>query len=441
MLRLRSFLLTCSTLAPCIAFSLAASPGCAADAAPNTATRSVATLDWSSFRGPTGMGVTASKQLPTEWSESQNILWKAPLAGAGASSPIVWRDRIYLTSYTGYFVPGEEDGQLDNLKRHLLAFDRQTGKPIWDQAVPAVLPEEEKIRDHGFAANTPAADDDRIYVFFGKSGVFAFDHDGKQQWHANVGSNTSGWGTSGSPVLYNDLVFINASVESESLVALDRATGKEKWRAEGIREAWNTPVVVKAPDGREELIIASQGNLLSFNPNTGEPYWSCKTDITWYMVPSVVAKDGIIYCLGGRSGTAALAVRAGGQGDVTDSHRLWTSVKGSNVTSPVVFGDHLYWMNDSRGVAYCAQLTDGKVLYEQRLDRADQIYASPVLANGRIYYLARDGRTFVVAATPEFKQLAINDLRDGSIFNGSPAVDGNRLLIRSDKFLYCIGEK
>jgi len=396
--------------------------------------------DWPFFRGPTGMGTSSSTGLPLTWSLDENIAWKAELPGAGASSPVTFRDRIYLTCYTGYFVPGDDSGSLEDLKRHLLALNRADGKLVWDTPVKAKLPEESRIRDHGFAANTPAVDEDRVYAFFGKSGVFAFDHEGKQLWEADVGDKTNGWGTSASPVLYKDLVFINASVESDSLIALDRKTGKEKWRAGGIKEAWNTPLVVTAKSGRQELIVATQGKILAFDPDTGKDLWSCKTDITWYMVPSVIAHDGVIYALGGRSGVAALAVRAGGDGDVTESHRLWKGDKGSNVSSPVYLDGHLYFMSDSRGTAYCMKAETGEVVYEQRLERAGQVYSSALLADGRLYYLTRDGKTYVLAAKPEFEQLAANELRDRSIFNGSPSVDGSRLLIRSDKFLYCIGK-
>mgnify|MGYP003390044717 CR=1 FL=1 len=399
-----------------------------------------ASHDWIRFRGPSGMGTTAAKGLPLNWSTSENIVWKAELPGPGASSPIVFQDRIYLTCYTGFFIPGQSGGSQEDLKRHLIAMRRSDGGIIWNQAIAAKLPEENRIRDHGFAANTAAADDERVYAFFGKTGVFAFDHTGKQIWQADVGSKTNGWGTSASPVLYKDLVFINASVESSSLIALDCRTGEEKWRAKGIRESWNTPLVITASSGRQELIVAVQGNVLALNPDTGEQLWSCKTDIGWYMVPSVVADDGIVYCLGGRSGVAGLAVRAGGSGDVTATHRLWTSQKGSNVTSPIYSDGHLYWMNDNRGIAYCAKADTGEVLYEQRLEQAGEVYASPLLADGKLYYLTREGRTFVLAAKPKFEQLAVNELRDRSIFNGSPAVDGSRLLIRSDKYLYCVGK-
>ncbi len=395
--------------------------------------------DWPNFRGPSGMGTSDAAGLPVTWSERENIVWKTPLPGAGASSPVVFGDRIYLTCYTGYFVPGEESGRQEDLKRHLLAIERGDGRIAWNKPISARMPEEDRIRDHGFAASTPAADAYHVYVFYGKTGVFAFDHDGKQVWQADVGSKTSGWGSASSPTLHQDLVFINASVESDSIVALDRRTGEEKWRAKGIRESWNTPVIVTAKSGRQELIVAAQGKVLAFDPIGGKPLWSCDTDIQWYMVPSIVASDGVVYCIGGRSGIASLAVRAGGSGDVTATHRLWTSTKGSNVSSPVFLDGHLYWMNDQRGTAHCVKANSGESVYEQRLERAGQVYSSALLAGGRLYYVTRDGRTFVLAAKPGFDQLAANDLRDGGVFNGTPAVDGQRLLLRSDKFLYCIG--
>lgn len=396
---------------------------------------------WPSFRGPTGMGVSAERGLPLNWGAEDNIAWKTPLPGPGASTPVVYGDRIYLTCYSGYFVPDQPGGSLDQLKRHLLALRRDTGEILWNRPVPAVLPEEERIRDHGYAASSPAVDEDGVVVFFGKSGVLAFDHEGQQKWSTLVGSKTNGWGSAASPVFHRQLVFINASVESSSLVALDRATGKKVWQAAEVSESWNTPVLVEAAKGKSELVVARHGQVLGFEPSTGKPLWSCRTDIGWYMVPSAVAADGVVYCLGGRSGVAALAVRAGGTGDVTDSRRLWTSMKGSNVSSPVYHNGHLYWMQDSRETAYCAKADTGEIVYEQRLERAGQVYASALLADGRLYYLTRTGRTFVLAAKPEFEQLAVNDLRDRSVFNGSPAVSGRQLLIRSDKFLYCIGAR
>jgi len=413
---------------------------CAAAQPPVAKSPPTAAADWSRFRGPGGMGASDATGLPVSWGTSENVAWKTAMPGPGASSPIVFGDHIYLTCYSGHFVPGESAGSLEQLKRHLIAVRRTDGEILWNQAVAAKLPEESQIREHGYAASTPAADAEGVCVFFGKSGVLAFDHAGKQLWQADVGSKASGWGSAASPVLHKDLVIVNASVESESLVALDRRTGKEKWRAGGIKEAWNTPLVVTAASGRQELIVATAGKVLAFDPDSGKPLWSCKTDIGWYMVPSVVAAQGVVYCLGGRSGVAALAVRAGGSGDVTDSHRLWTSQKGSNVSSPVYHDGHLYWMHEQRGIACCAKAASGEIVYEERLAGAGQVYASPLLAEGRLYYLTRNGKTFVLAAKPKFEQIGTNQLGDRSVFNGSPAVAGNRLLLRSDKYLYCLGK-
>jgi hypothetical protein len=390
------------------------------------------------FRGPNGQGINSESKPPTQWSQTENLAWKIPLPGPGASSPIVWKDRIYLTYHTGFFIPGQPGGSQEDLRRHLIAIQTKDGSILWKKELVAKLPEQDKIRDHGFAASTPAADNDAVYTFFGKSGVYAFDHSGKELWQADVGSRTNGWGSAASPILYKDLLIINASVESESIIALDRKTGKQKWAAKGIKESWNTPIILQLPGGRTELVLAIQGKILAFDPSTGKELWFCKTDITWYMVPSLVHEDGIVYCLGGRSGIAGLAVKAGGSGDVTATHRLWTSNKGSNVSSPVVFKGHLYWTHEQQGIAYCAKADTGKIVYEERLPRAGQFYSSALLANGNLYYLSRDGKTFLLPAQPKFQNPTINDLSDRSIFNGTPVPLENKLLIRSDKFLYCI---
>lgn len=396
--------------------------------------------DWRQFRGPAGSGVAANTGVVLQWSQTQNVLWRTALPGPGASSPIVQGDRVYLTCYSGYLPSGQPRGSLKQLRRHLLAVRLSDGQVLWEKAIPAALPEEETVREHGYAASTPAADEQRVYAFFGKSGVFALDHQGKLLWQTSVGSRSHGWGSAASPLLYGDLLIVNASVESGTLVALDRRSGAVRWQAGDIQEAWNTPLVVRAPSGRMELIVARPNRILAFAPDSGTPLWSCQTEISWYMVPSVVAAEGVVYCVGGRGGrVGALAVRTGGNGDVTATHRLWTSPKGTNVPSPVYHDGHLYWAHDNLGIVYCAQAASGQIVYERRLERAGQIYASPVLADGRLYYLTRSGKTFVLAAKPQFELLAVNDLDDGSQFNGSPAAAGNRLLVRSDRFLYCLG--
>jgi hypothetical protein len=398
--------------------------------------------DWPGFRGPTGQGGSADRNLPVTWSDKENVAWKVELPAPGTSSPVVVGKRLYLTGYTGYSVPGRPKGRIEDLKLHVFALDRDSGKVLWNKEVTPEDGEPPTIRDdHGYASSTPACDGERLCVHFGKTGVFAFDLDGNQLWRTPVGSKVHGWGSAASPVLHENLVIVNAAVESESLYGLDRKTGKEVWRATGIKESWNTPILVPVKGGKPELVVAVLGRVLGFDPDTGKQLWSCKTDIGWYMVPSLVAHDGVVYCIGGRGTGGALAVRAGGRGEVTATHRLWTGRKGSNVTSPLYHDGHLYWMHENNGVAYCAEAKTGDLVYEQRVERLGQVYASPVLADGKIYYLSRDGRVAVVAASPKFERLAMNHFSDRCAFNASPAVAGSRLYVRSDRFLYCLGAK
>ncbi len=398
--------------------------------------------DWPRFRGPDGSGRSPEKGLPMTWSLKENVAWKTDLPGPGASSPSVFGDRIFLTCWTGFAVPGRPVGSDADLRMHLLCLDRKTGKLLWDTDVPGRTPAKKPSRDgEGHASSTPAVDAERVYCFFGTTGLFAFDHSGKKLWQAEVGSRDGNWISAASPVLHEDLVIINGSIESEAVVAFDRKTGTEKWRVKGIKQAWNTPILVTSKTGRKELVVVTQPKVIGLDPASGEQLWTCDTDITWYIVPSAVAHDGVVYCLGGRSGTLGLAVRTGGSGDVTKTHRLWTSKKGSNVSSPVYHDGHVYWMNDASGTAYCAKAETGEVVYEERVPRAGGVYASALLAEGRIYYVGREGRTYVVAAKPTFELLATNDLSDRSNFDSTPVAIDGRLLIRSDKALYCLEKK
>jgi hypothetical protein len=397
------------------------------------------TADWPQFRGPGGLGVSPAKGLPHTWSQKENVLWKTELPGPGASSPIILGERVFITCYSGYAIPDQPRGQPEQLKRHLLCLNRQDGKILWSKEIAARLPEAAPTREDHFASSTPVADQERVYAFFGKSGVFAFDHEGRQLWHAEVGSNATGWGSAASPILHEDLVIVNASVESQKLYALNAKTGKEVWSVGGIREAWNTPLLARNGE-RTELVVAIGGKLLGIDPGTGKQLWSCATDIPWYMVPSLVAHDGVVYAIGGRPG-GGLAVRLGGKGDVTRTHRLWTSNKGGNVSSPVYHDGHLYWMHDSLGIAYCADARTGTIVYEQRIARAGQVYGSAALADGRIYYPARNGTMYVVAARPKFALLATNTWGGRGTYNASPAVAGGQLFLRTDRFVCCVGKK
>jgi len=400
-----------------------------------------AAQDWPAFRGADGSG-TSPAAAPLTWNATKNVVWKTDLPGAGTSTPVVVGSRVFLTCYSGY-APGQPRANQAALKFHVVSLDRATGKVQWTRDLAPKLPESDNTRDgHGYASATPAADATRLYTFFGKTGVIAFDHDGKELWRADVGSriNEGGWGSGASVVLAAGKVVVNASVESESLVALDPATGKEAWRLRGVKEAWNTPVVA-THGGRTELVMASFGKLFAVDPATGEQLWHSATDIPWYMVPSVVVNDGVAYAVGGRNPGGALAVKLGGSGDVTRTHRLWTGKKGTNVPSPVLHEGHLYWMHDNQGMALCAEAKTGRVVYEERVGRGDGIYGSPVLAGGRIYYPGRSGTTYVVAAKPAFELLASNTFGERGDFLSSPAVAGGRLYLRTNRYVCCVGER
>lgn len=399
--------------------------------------------DWTQFRGPKGIGISDETGLPQEWSDKKNIAWKAELPGHGSSSPIVLGDRVFVTCYSGYGLSEDQPGDIQQLTRSLLCLSRQDGKLMWQMDVAAELPEEsfDSFQTlHGYASSTPATDGEQVFVFFGRSGVVAHDLQGKQAWRVSVGTNVHDWGSGTSPVLFKNLVIVNASVESDALVALDKKDGHEVWRAEGIQSAWNTPLLVDVAGGDPELVISSQGQVRAYNPASGEPLWTCD-GIQDYVCPSVTAHEGVVFVIGGR-GTPGLAVRAGGRGDVTSSHILWSMPKGSNVSSPVYHDGYFYWAQESDGIIFCADAKSGELVYQQRLKpRPGMIYASAVAADGKLYFVSREAGTFVVAAGRKFKLLAHNRIAsDKSIFNGSPAVSQGQLFLRSDRFLYCIGK-
>jgi outer membrane protein assembly factor BamB len=227
-------------------------------------------------------------------------------------------------------------------------------------------------------------------------------------------------------------------VESRSLVALDKMTGEEVWRAKGIGSSWNTPVLVPGTD-KTELVVSISNHVVSLNPDTGEELWRAE-GVHRYVCPSVVFHDDVVYVIGG--GHTSLAVRTGGSGDVTKTHGLWRLNKGANVSSPIYYKGHLYWTRDGN-IVCCQNPATGEMVYEDRLKPSSgTIWSSPVLADGKLYYVSQRNGTFVVAAQPKFELLAHNKFEDDdSRTNASPAVGNGQLLLRTDKNLYCIGSK
>ena len=405
----------------------------------------VAAKDWPGFRGgPSGTAASDDTGLPTTWSDTENIAWKVPLPGNGSSSPIVSGDRIFLTCYTGYGQERGNPGDQQKLARSLVCLNRADGKILWEKSVPAVLPEDAyggRMTDHGYASHTPATDGKKVFVFFGKSGVLAFDFDGKQLWQTSVGTGSGrmGWGSGTSVLLHKNLVIVNANAESQAIVALDQETGNQVWKAasSGYGGSWSTPVLLDV-GGKQELIVNMPDEVWSLDPNDGGLWWYC-SGLKSSPNTSVAARDGVVYTLGGGpGGSGAGAIRAGGRNDVTSSHVVWKKNVGSYVPSPVMSGEYLCWIDD-KGVACCLKAETGEQKYRERLGGAGSTYASMIAADGKLYAVSRRNGTFVLAAGPEFKQLAHNKLAsDTSDFNASPAVSNGCLLLRSDKFLYCI---
>jgi alpha-L-fucosidase len=397
------------------------------------------TEEWTQFRGRDFMR-TSVENIAPQW-DSEGIAWKTPLPGRGASSPVVFKDRIYLTAFTGYAIDGREPGDPSKLVRHLLCFDVNTGEQLWQKSAPDSSAKDPfstwGTAKAGYASSTAAVDESGVYVLFGATGVLAFSHDGEERWRTFCGDEIHEYPAGTSPILYDDLVIVNASYECGDLIALKKHDGTEAWRQKGVTQSWNTPVVYRSLSGEDELAVSALGEIRALDPKSGTQRWSC-AGIDEYVCPSLTVEDGILYAIGGRKGTA-IAVRSGGRGDVTESHRLWTIGKGSNVSSPVYHDGHLYWAKDKSGIVYCVNARTGEVVYEHRLQpSAKEIYATPLLADGRLYYVSRENGIFVVAAKPDFALLAHTRLEgDESPFAASPVpLAGGAVLLRSDRFLY-----
>ncbi len=404
--------------------------------------------DWPRFRGPNGSAVSSETGLPTTWSESENLAWKVELPGPGSSSPIVSGNRVFVTCYSGYGARGTAAGNQGKLVRRLLCIDLENGKLLWQKSVKAVLPEdpyEGQLTEHGYATSTPAADGERVFVFFGKSGVHAFDFEGKPLWQQNVGTGSAimGWGSAASPLLYQNLVIVNANAENESIVALDKKDGRQVWKAkaDGYAGSWSTPVLVETAQGKQELVVHMPDEIWALSPASGGVLWYC-SGVRGSATTSLIAGEGVVYAVGGGpGGSGAIAVRAGGKGDVSTTGVLWRHSAGSYVPSPVLVGGHLYWADD-RGTVFCLKADTGKQVYRQRLEGAHGVYASAVAADGKLYVVSRRNGTFVLAASPQFKLLAHNRLAsDSTDFNASPAASQGSLLLRSNRFLYCVRRK
>jgi outer membrane protein assembly factor BamB len=396
--------------------------------------------NWPQWRGPAGTGVSAEKNLPLHWGTNENVRWRVPLPERGNSTPIVWGKRVFLT-------------QAAENRRMLMCFNRADGKLLWQSGV--TYPEKESTHEtNPLCSASPVADGERVIASFASAGLYCYDFDGKELWHRDLGRQAHIWGNGASPIIHGDLCTLNFGPgERTFLIAVNKKTGETVWQVDepggdsgqekpGEKPnwvgSWSTPIVIKV-NGREELIMTWPRRAAAYDPKTGQELWTCG-GLNPLVYTSPLYSEGTIVAMGGFMGVS-LAARADGNGDVTQTRRLWHHPKTKQrIGSGVIHNGHIYILNDP-GVAECYELKTGKLVWEERLAGKgpdNSSWSSIVLADGRLYVINHSGDTFVLKASPKFELLATNSL--GETDNASLAVSDDDIFIRTHKALWCIRE-
>jgi outer membrane protein assembly factor BamB len=390
--------------------------------------------DWPAWRGPDGDGHSLERDLPARWDRTTNVRWKVPLPEEGNSSPIVWNNRVFLTQ------------SLDHGRRRaVLCFDRADGKLLWQRETPYKEPEPTHATNP-YCSASPVTDGERVVASLGSAGLVCYDFSGKQLWHKEVGAMEHIWGNASSPVLYEDLVILWCGPgKRQVLRAVHKDTGKTSWEheepggnrgddASHWRGSWSTPLVIRVAD-HDELVLGVPDKVKGFDPKTGKELWSC-AGLGPLVYTSPVSADGIVVAMSGYHGPA-LAVRAGGRGDVTATHRLWRHAEGipQRIGSPVIVGEHVYIVNEN-GTAQCFEIKTGKELWgKERV--GEKFWGSLVAADGKLYVTDNGGTTIVLAADPHFKLIGKNPLNEQ--VRATLAVSNGEFFLRTYKHLWCIG--
>jgi outer membrane protein assembly factor BamB len=398
--------------------------------------------NWPSWRGPHNDGICDEIGLPTTWNvaEKKNIVWSVELPDRGNSTPVVWGDKLFITQSV------ESAG-----KKMLLCFDKKTGKQLWENGI--IYNEQETT--HGtnpLCSGSPVTDGERVIVNFASAGVCCYDLNGKEVWHQDLGPQQHIWGSGTSPVIVGDLCLLNHGPGvNAKLVAMDKKTGKVLWEhAEPIREgdkdgergfygSWSDPLP-RVINGRAELLMSWPYRVCSMDPRTGKDFWTCEGLNPLCYTSPLLAKD-IVVSMGGYSGKA-LAVKVGGAGDVTSTHRLWHQPKSpQRIGSGAVHEGHVYILNDP-GIAQCIDVKTGEIIWTERL-KGDaptaQNWSSIVISEGNCYAVNQGGDAFVFKASPKFELVATNPMGEKVI--GSIAVSDGRLFIRGHRHLFCVAGK
>lgn len=411
----------------CVLLLLAATPAVAAPAPRD---------EWPEFRGPTGQGHTTATGLPIEWSAEKNVVWKQPVPGTGWSSPVVGRGRIYLTTA----LPGP--GSTPSLRT--LCLDAGDGRVLWNTEVFTAAESREQTihQKNSQASPTPILADERLYVHFGHHGTACLDLAGQILWRNPDLGYASVHGNGGSPVLVGDrLIFSADGSASPFVVALAARTGEVVWKVARTADAkqkfsFATPLLITV-DGRPQLIAPGSGAVSALDPADGRELWRVRYGGGYSVVPRPVFAHGLLFIATGYNRADLLALRPDGEGDVTDSHLAWRTTKGAPLTpSVVVVGDELYAVNDA-GIASCWDARTGTVHWQERLE--GNYSASPIAADGKIYFLSEDGVGTVVRAARTFEKIATNKLGERTL--ASYAVADGALFIRTATQLYRLGQK
>ncbi len=378
---------------------------------------------WPRFRGPDGQGIARTRGLPVRWGRNENVAWRTPLP-PGNSSPIIWGDRIFLTS-----------AGPDGSGRSVHCLRRTDGQLLWTAPCPP-HEVEPMVRDkNGYASATPVTDGERVIAYFGSGGLLALDFEGRQLWHHPLPGFDSTWGSGSSPLLYEDsLILIHDQNRADSLfLCLDKRTGELRWQRQRARAmGWSTPVVVRVGD-HDELLFAGGETVKGYDPHTGAELWSLSGP-THEVIPTLVVGRDLIYSASGRLGPT-LALVPGGRGDVTATHLVWQTVRGGpHVPSPILYEGRLYTVNDT-GIATALDAQSGEVVWQHRI--RDRFSASPVAAEGLLYVCSESGSTYVLRAGDSYELVAKNEL--GEPILASPAALAGRLYVRTAEALYCLG--
>jgi len=417
---------------------------------------------WPQWRGPLATGVAPYGKPPVEWNEDKNVRWKVEIPGKGHASPIVWGDKIFLTTaieidkQVNLQEAERNEQQLPAWRRRMgvkvtkvhkfaiLAIARQDGSILWQKTAREELPHEGTHVEGSFASYSPVTDGEHVYAYFGSRGLYCFDMQGNLQWPKDLGDMKTrlSFGEGSSPVLHGDTIVINWDHEVQSfIIAFDKKTGQERWKVDRDEAtSWATPIVVEQ-DGKPQVITSATKRIRSYALKTGELIWECG-GMTTNTIPSPVAANGVVYATSGFQGNALLAIRLDkAKGDITGSEAIvWQHDKNTPyVPSPLLYGDTLYFLQHNKGILSCFNTKTGQAYYgPQRLKDMKTVFVSPVGASERVYITSKNGITLVIKHGPNFEVLASNSLDDS--FTASPAIAEGEIYLRGHKYLYCIAQ-